>query len=89
MAEKIFADGLIVKGAREGAPEFVMGSLSFKVEEFKAFLDKHVSNNGWVNVDMLVGKSGKPYAALNTYKPERPSMVEEGVKEDEGDAIPW
>jgi hypothetical protein len=79
MAEKIFADGLIVKQPRENAPEFVMGSLSVKVEEFKHFLDAHVTNAGWVNIDLLVGKSGKPYAALNTYKPEKP----DSLKEDE------
>ena len=45
--EKVFADGMIAK-RREGSPDFVISELSFKVDEFKAFLDKH-SKNGWVN----------------------------------------
>jgi hypothetical protein len=76
---KIFCDGLIVKDRRESAPEWVKGSLSVKVDEFKAFLDKH-NNGGWVNIDLLTGKSGKPYAVLNTWKPRK----EEG---DDDEAI--
>ncbi len=74
--DKIFADGLICKLRRENAPEWVKGALSFKVDEFKAFLDKH-NNNGWVNIDLLEAKSGKPYAALNTWKPRK-----EGEEDD-------
>lgn len=80
MAEKTFTDGLIFKLPREGAPDFVKGSLSIKVEEFKAFLDEHVTNSGWLNIDLLVGKSMKPYAALNTFVPEKPGVVKEEVE---------
>lgn len=73
---KTFADGLIVKKPREGAPDFVMGRLSFKVDEFVAFLSKHKDTQGWVNVDLLIGQSGKPYAALDTWKPEKPATKE-------------
>lgn len=96
MADKTFADGLIVKLPREGAPDYVLGSLSFKVAEFKAFLDKHEKVGGWVNVDLAVGKSGKPYASLNTYEAERPMSLNEmagetplGSPDDTGDAIPF
>jgi len=68
--EKIFADGLIYKAPRQGAPEYVKGSLSVKVDEFKAFLDKH-NNNGWVNLDFLQSKNGKLYFALNNWKPKQ------------------
>ena len=76
MAEKVFADGLMFK-RRDNAPDYVIGSLSIKAEEFKKFLDEHVSNAGWVNVDILTSKGGKPYCALNTYKPEKPDVVKE------------
>ena len=66
--EKIFADGIIYKAPRSGAPDYVKGSLSVKVDEFKAFLEKH-DNNGWVNLDFLKSKNGKLYFALNTWKP--------------------
>jgi hypothetical protein len=68
--EKIFADGLIYKAPRQGAPEYVKGSLSVKVDEFKAFLDKY-NSNGWVNLDFLQSKNGKLYFALNNWKPKQ------------------
>lgn len=68
MADKVFADGMIVK-VPQNAPDFVIAKASFKVEEFIQFL-KQNDNNGWVNVDLLIGKSGKPYAKLNDWKPQ-------------------
>ena len=59
--EKIFGEGLFVKEPREGSPDFVKGSISIKVEEFKAFLDEQVNEKGYVNLDIKVGKSGKWY----------------------------
>lgn len=72
MEEKttIFADGFIFKRAREGAPEFVKGSLSIKVEEAKAFLDKH-NNDGWVNLDLLKSQKNTLYLKLNDWKPTK------------------
>jgi len=66
--EHIFTEGLMFKAPNDKAPEHIKGSLSIKVEEFKQFLDKN-NNNGWVNIDLKVGKSGKYYAELNTWKP--------------------
>jgi hypothetical protein len=69
MAEKKFADGLIFKRPRQGAPEFVKGSLSIKVDEFVKFLLENESN-GWVNLDMLKSKEkGNIYFTLNDWKP--------------------
>ena len=65
---KVFPSGFILKRPREGAPEFVKGSISIKVQDFKAFLDEHV-NDGWVNLDILLSKEGKLYTALNQWKP--------------------
>src|SRR6266700_4212897 len=79
MAEKIFADGMVFKLPRDGAPDFVKGSVSIKVAEFVAFLQATEKNSGWVNIDLKVGQSGKAYAELNTFQPERPN----GLKDDE------
>lgn len=67
-ADPKFVDGLIVK-RRDGAPEFVLCDLSFKVDEFTAWLNAN-NNNGWVNTQALVSKGGKPYAQLNDWKPD-------------------
>jgi len=64
--DKVFVDGLIVKDA---PVDFVVAKLSFKVEEFKKFLDAN-SNNGWMNADILMSKGGKMYSALNEWKPD-------------------
>ncbi len=69
--EKIFANGLIYKGPREGAPDFVKGSLSFKVEDFVAWLTENQDERGWVNVDIKESKGGKLYCEKNTWKPKQ------------------
>ena len=66
--EVVFADGFIFKRPREGAPEFVKGALSIKVDEAIAFLQKH-NNAGWVNLDLKNSQGGKLYLQLNDWKP--------------------
>jgi len=66
--DPVFADGFIFKRPREGAPEFVKGALSIKVDEAIAFLQKH-NNAGWVNLDLKNSQGGKLYLQLNDWKP--------------------
>jgi hypothetical protein len=75
--EKQFATGMRVSLPRQGAPSFVMGSLNIKVSDFIEFLKKHEKNNGYVDIDLKIGKSGSPYAELNTWTPNKPARVEE------------
>jgi|TARA_R100000049_G_C1949000_1_gene95526 hypothetical protein len=87
--QKTFADGMIFKNPRENAPEFVKGAISIKVEEFKAFLDKH-NNNGWVNLDLLKSQKGPLYFALNDWKPTTPASnpaeaMRQGIQQVGGD----
>ena len=69
--EKIFADGFIFKKNPE-SPEFVVGNLSVKVDEAVSFL-KEKSNNGWVNLNIMLSQGGKHYVELNTWKPKTDS----------------
>jgi len=66
--DPVFADGFIFKRPREGAPEFVKGALSLKVDEAIAFLQKH-NDAGWVNLDLKNSQGGKLYLQLNDWKP--------------------
>jgi len=66
--DPVFADGFIFKRPREGAPEFVKGALSLKVDEAIAFLQKH-NSGGWVNLDLKNSQGGKLYLQLNDWKP--------------------
>ena len=70
MNEKVFTEGIIFKLPSDRAPEFVRGSISFKTEEAINWITQHTENE-WCNIDLLVGRNGKPYSALNTYKPNQ------------------
>lgn len=78
---KTLVNGLIVK-QNPSRPDFVIGSLSFKIEEFAKFVKEH-NKNGWLNVDLLTSKAGKPYAALNTWEPESKSNDFETIPNDQ------
>lgn len=77
--EKTFAAGLIVK-RHERAPEYVLCNLSVKVSEFTEFMLANHSN-GWVNIQCKVGKSGKMYAELDTWKPTDGDAAKGGIVE--------
>jgi len=79
MTDKVFIDGMIVK-RREQAPEYVLCNLSVKVDEFIAFAQQH-QKAGWLNIDCMVGKSGKPYAALDTWQPTQGEVARGGIVE--------
>lgn len=73
--DKVFADGFIFK-RREKAPDFVIGSISVKVDEAIAFLKKH-EENGWVNMDAKQSQSGSYYMELDTFKPKAQAKAPE------------
>lgn len=66
--EKIFADGFVFK-RNEKAPDFVIGSMSVKVEEATAFL-RNNAKNGWVNLQVKTSQGGKYYVELDTFEPK-------------------
>jgi hypothetical protein len=66
--EKVFADGFMFK-MNPNSPEWVIGGLSLKAEDAIQFIQKH-TDKGWVNLKINIGKSGKPYVELDTWKPE-------------------
>lgn len=81
-----FVDGLIVKPPRDGAPDFVKASISIKVEDLGKWLrEKYKAKQEWVNIDVKEAKSGKWYAAVNTYKPKDKAAK----KDDDEDQIPF
>ena len=61
-----FPKGLIVKAPRPGAPSYVKAAISIKVDELRDWLAEQ--DGEWVNLDVREAKSGKWYAAVNTYK---------------------
>lgn len=67
--QRTFAEGFIFK-RNEKAPEFVVGSISVKVDEAIEFLKKN-SKNGWVNLGIKTARSGKHYIELDTFEPKK------------------
>lgn len=67
MSEKIFVNGFIFKLPRDGAPEFVKGTINIKIHDFAKFVKQHQEGE-WMNIDLKVSREGKAYAELNTYK---------------------
>jgi len=75
--EKVFADGFSFK-RRAGAPDFVVGNISVKVDDAVAFLQKN-AKGGWVNLDILTAKSGKQYIELNQWEPNGETQTKKQV----------
>jgi len=63
-----FPNGVIFKLPRQGAPDYVKGSISIKRAELIQWLNG--KSDEWINLDLKVGKSGKAFASVNNWKPE-------------------
>lgn len=103
--ERVFADGFSFRKPTGDAPEYVVGRLSLKVDDAIDFINKHKNSNGWINLSILIGRSGNPYVELDTYEPkkqeEEPTEVkpkakakpapqpEPEVDEDDNDELPF
>ena len=75
----IFADGMFAK-KRKSSPDFIVCELSFKVRDFKIFLDENVNESGFVNVDVKLSKKGDClYSTINNY---RTQINNENIKSD-------
>lgn len=70
MADKIYADGLYGKQPSPKAPDFVVGSISVKLETFIPFLHAHVNQKGYVNLQLLKGKEDRLNIVLDTWEPK-------------------
>jgi len=87
--ETIFGEGFIFKRPHEKSPDFVKGSMSVKVDEAIAFLQKY-NNNGWVNLDLLASKdNSKLYFKLNTWKPKEDTATPPADDTIAGSSIPF
>ena len=68
---KVFTDGLFFD-RRDGAPDFVIGQLTFSVERFVRWLEAQpTQGKGYVKVDLKRSSAGKVYAELDTWTPPR------------------
>jgi hypothetical protein len=85
--EKVFADGFMFK-MKPDSPEWVVGSLSLKADEAIEFIKKH-TDKGWLNLNVHVGQSGKPYVELDTWKPTPKSDNSIPTTSNQTDDLPF
>ena len=64
-----FPKGLMIKKPRDGAPDFVIASISIKREELIEWLSS--KDGDWINLDVKEAKSGHWYSSVNTFKPKQ------------------
>ena len=75
--DSMLVGGFYPKARNENAPDWVLGKASFNLKQFSEFVREFKAANpseDWLNIDMKIGKSGKPYASVDTWKPD-PSKV--------------
>jgi hypothetical protein len=70
MSDQIFPKGMFIK-KNPKAPDFVIGKISIKVEDFIPFLQQNATD-GWVNIEVKKKKAdNSPYLVLDTWKPNQ------------------
>lgn len=79
--EIVFADGFKFRKKHPNQKDFVLGSLSIKVDDAVAFL-KSNSKNGWVNVGIKESKAGNPYMFVDNFEPKK---TEQATQSNESD----
>ncbi|QDP56085.1 MAG: hypothetical protein GOVbin3205_28 [Prokaryotic dsDNA virus sp.] len=72
--EIVFADGFKFRKKHPNQKDFVLGSLSIKVDDAVAFL-KSNSKNGWVNVGIKESKAGNPYMFVDNFEPKQTAQA--------------
>lgn len=87
-------EGLYPKPKHEKAPDFVIGKLSIRVDQFREWMKAHIAahpGEEWINIDMKVSKGGKGYAVIDDWKPDNKteSAPELTDKEAFDDDIPF
>jgi hypothetical protein len=92
--EKVFADGFSFK-RQESSPNFVVGSLSMKVDEAIQFMRDN-ERKGWVNLQIKQARSGNYYVELDTWQPKggdqaptRSAPAPANAPDVDGDGLPF
>jgi hypothetical protein len=67
-----FAEGLYFKEPSDNAPDFIKGRLSIQKNKFLEWVgNAEFNESGYINLDIKISKGGKPYIAVNDWKPNQ------------------
>ncbi len=76
--EIVFADGFKFRKKHPNQRDFVLGSLSIKVDDAITFL-KSNQKNGWVNLGIKESQAGNPYMFVDNFEPKARNNNANGV----------
>jgi len=65
--------GFYPKPRNPNAPDWVICKASINVAQFREWMQTHLKANTeeeWINMDLLIAKSGKGYAKIDDWKPD-------------------
>lgn len=92
---KRYPSGIYFNNPYYNAPDFVIGKISIKSNEFLEWFNSEAPNEkGYVYLDVLKSKDGKPYCAVNDfvpkeiYKASQPGFSTK-VTGDDGEDLPF
>ena len=71
--DNLMVNGMYPKPKRDNAPDFVLGTVSINVAQFREWFKGYLAENPgeeWVNIQNLQSKAGKYYAKVDTWKPD-------------------
>ena len=85
MSDVEFPAGIYFNAPREGAPDFVIGSVLINTEEFSEWLAQKDSDR--VNLDIKRSKNDKVYLQVNNWKPSNEKKADSPAKKPEADFV--
>jgi hypothetical protein len=76
--------GFYPKPRNPNAPDWVICKASINVAQFREWMQTHLKANPeeeWINMDLLIAKSGKGYAKIDDWKPDgvRSEVMDEDI----------
>lgn len=88
MSEKVFASGFYFNEPHGKAPDFVLGNVSIRPDQFIPWLQSQkASEKGYVRISIKRSQGGKVYAELDTWEPEVARTEDPGMVGDAGSDI--
>lgn len=84
---RTFADGFSFKRS-EKAPDFVIGTVSIKIEDAVKFMKEH-NKNGWVNLAVKQARSGNYYLELDKFEPKAKQQAAPTAQHEETTDLPF
>lgn len=85
-----YANGIYFNLPNEKAPDFVIGKMSIQKEKFVEWLASEQANEkGYINLEILRSRDGKPYITVNEYRKRDKPETETDQNQITPDDLPF